>query len=74
MEAVIARIFEADPEVAREYIDRNKNNRIDFNGNGRIEEIEIIRARRTGNVITEEREAAARVFSGGNTYRRSARS
>ena len=74
MEAVIARIFEADPEVAREYIDRNKNNRIDFNGNGRIEEIEIIRARRAGNVITEERKEAARVFSGGNTYRRSARS
>jgi hypothetical protein len=36
--------------------------RIDFNGNGRIEEIEIIRARRAGNVITEEREGAARAL------------
>lgn len=35
---------------------------IDFNGNGTVEQIEIIRTRRAGNVITEEREEAARAL------------
>jgi Ca2+-binding EF-hand superfamily protein len=39
MEAAVARLFEADPEVAREYIDRNKNNRIDD------EEVEMVLSR-----------------------------
>jgi len=39
IEAAIARLFEADPEIAREYIDRNKNNRIDD------EEVELVLGR-----------------------------
>jgi len=46
------------PHPVRSEFDR----RIDFNRNGTVEEIEIIRARRAGNVITEEREEAARVL------------
>ena len=47
-----------EPHPVRSEFDR----RIDFNRNGTVEEIEIIRARRAGNVITEEREETARAL------------
>jgi len=47
-----------EPHPVRSEFDR----RIDFNRNGTVEEIEIIRARRAGNVITEEREKTARAL------------
>jgi len=46
------------PHRVRSEFDR----RIDFNGNGTVEEIEIIRARRAGNVIIEEPEEMARAL------------